>query len=112
MAKQHTVNKSQAQRIHAKRRAEERYGLALNRQDLRDVADSIQRGDAVHVQTTSNRTSVHDVKHKGIKVRVVYDRIRHNVVTFLPLGDNTNTSVAQLAEQGLLKPRVEGSSPS
>lgn len=78
-------SKSQAQRIHAKRRALQRYDLALNREQLDALVKRIQTGDNVtFVLKQSNRISHYELEIEGKKVRVVYDRERHNIVTFLP----------------------------
>lgn len=78
------MKKSVCQRIHAKRRAEERYALELNRDDLRNIVQRIQQNQATHVEKQSHRVSVFDLTYNNIDVRVVYDKNRKTIVTFLP----------------------------
>lgn len=79
------LTKTRAQRIHARRRALERYELDLNRHDLREVVESIQAGKATFVRRQSLRVSIWEVTVKGQACRVVYDKLRKTIVTFLPL---------------------------
>ena len=75
------------QRFHAKRRARERFGLELNRQDLREIAGQIQNGkDARLLGQESLRLSHWMVSYQGTEMHAVYDKKRHQVVTFLPVG--------------------------
>lgn len=78
--------KSENQRIHAKRRARERYGICLVRRDLDKMVASIQsrNGAAEIVRKVNNRISTWLVTYKGIDLPAVYDCHRHNIVTFLP----------------------------
>jgi hypothetical protein len=76
--------KKVAQRRHAKRRAAERYGLELNRHDMRTLVEQIQHGDAEFIERQSLRVSVWWVTVGGKRCRVVYDRLRKTIVTFLP----------------------------
>ncbi len=78
------MSKKSCQRIHAKRRLEERFGLTINRHQLRDLVLQIQSGKAEHLETQSNRISIKAVTVNGQKIAVVYDRNRQNIVTFLP----------------------------
>jgi hypothetical protein len=78
------MTKLHAQRRHAKLRAQERYGLSLNRIDLREIAGLIQQGKAVFLRRQSLRVSHWLVEVGGKSARVVYDRKRKTVVTFLP----------------------------
>lgn len=78
------MNKSAAQRAHAKRRALERYGLEINRHQMREIVKQIQSGKAKHLLTQSNRTSVKLVSFNNTELIAVYDKLRKNIVTFLP----------------------------
>lgn len=78
-------SKARAQRIHAKRRAYQRYGLVLNKWDLRELVTAIQSNKATHVEKRSNRVSEWDVQFHGETVRVVYDNMRKTIVTFLEM---------------------------
>lgn len=81
------MNKQKAQRIHAKRRAYERYGLQLNKASYQDIVKLIQIGQTVCVERQSSRISVHELVYQGAKMRVVYDKTRKTIATFLP-GDD------------------------
>lgn len=73
------MNKKQSQRIHAKRRAKERYGVELNSKDLKSLVTKIQKGDAEFVRKISLTRSVFIVDGR----KVVYDKLRKNIATFL-----------------------------
>lgn len=76
--------KSQSQKIHAKKRAFERYGLMLNRADLMELVNKIHNNSATLLEKQSHRVRVFLVECKGIKVPVVYDNQRKTIVSFLP----------------------------
>lgn len=76
--------KREAQRVHAKRRAAERYGLILNRSDLREIVLAIQRQQATFLFKESNRLTHYALDFQGKRVVVVYDKQRKTIVTFLP----------------------------
>ncbi len=78
-------SKKQSQKTHASRRAYERYGLRLSDNDFEDIKRLIQGGSATIVQKQSLRVSVFDLDFKETKVRVVYDKDRKQVVSFLDL---------------------------
>lgn len=82
--KRRKVRKALAQRLHAKKRASQRFGLALTTADLRQIAESIRRGNSTPIERQSNRVTLHRVEFKGEQYRVVYDRKRKEIVTFLP----------------------------
>lgn len=68
--------------LHAIRQGSARYGLSLV--EIAEVKTVIAEGRSTLVEKQSNRVSVHDVKIGNRVVRAVYDRRRHEVVTFLP----------------------------
>ncbi len=76
--------KAIAERRHASRRARERYDLRYNRHDRHDIVQQIQTGRAKFVERQSGRVSVFDITHQGVSARVVYDKHRKEIVTFLP----------------------------
>jgi len=79
-------NKAQCQRVHAKKRALERYDLDLNRDALEEIVSRIQNGVGIKmVLKQSLRISHYEMTVQEKLVRVVYDRSRKTVVTFLPL---------------------------
>ncbi|MFH0873975.1 MAG: hypothetical protein V1846_04045 [Candidatus Komeilibacteria bacterium] len=80
---------------HAKRRAWERCGLALTKADLSDIVRQIrlQSERAIFVRRYSNRVSLWLVSinvpdEKPTHHRVLYDKQRHQIVTFLPPGED------------------------
>lgn len=79
------MSKAKAQRRHARARALERYGVEVGPDTLRRIIADIQGGRSVVVQKQSLRVTVHDVEVDGTRMRVVYDRQRKELATFLPL---------------------------
>lgn len=75
-----TKTKARAQRQHAKRRAAERYGIELTARRRREIIAGIHSHKYQFVERQSHRISVFLVDG----VRVVYDRQRKELVTFLP----------------------------
>lgn len=93
-------SKDIAERKHARRRALQRYDLDLRDEDLDLITGMIQTGKATFVEKQSNRVSVFTLKFKEKDVKVVYDRQRQNIVTFLPIDGNFDTIGALLARDG------------
>ena len=86
-----TNQKRICQRIHAKRRAEQRFGLTLNRRDMRQIVLNIQSGDvelARFISRQSNRVTLWNVRWDGNWYRVVYDTTRGTLVSVLPHDSN------------------------
>lgn len=81
------MSKREAQLRHAANRALERYGLYLQRADIQWIVDEIQAGRGASVRQT-NRTSVVNLQYRdGPRMRVVYDRQRKTIVSFLPFAE-------------------------
>lgn len=78
------MDKKLAQRAHAKRRAEQRYGIRMNRDVLRQLIAQIQAGKARVLERQSLRVSVLELCIDGNPVPLVYDYKRKTIVTFLP----------------------------
>lgn len=76
--------KKRCQRIHSKKRALERYNLVLNRFDFREIIKIIHSGKTLEAYSISNRVTVHKLIYADILLRVVYDKMRKEIVTFLP----------------------------
>jgi hypothetical protein len=78
-------SKKVGQRIHARRRARQRYGATLARRDLDAIVELIRGGQSepVNIRSTSLRVSGHRVTYAGRTWIVVYDRSRHSIATFL-----------------------------
>jgi hypothetical protein len=75
-------NKLYAQRIHAKKRAIERYGLELNQEDFKKLND-LARSSPV-IKRMSNRLTLRKMVFNEDVIRVIYDSHRNQIVTFLP----------------------------
>ena len=82
-----TNEKAAAQRVHAIRRAKERYGVHLTTADLDRCVAMIQNNQSTVVARQSHRVTAHDVPLGGAAgtVRAVYDSRRKTIVTFLNL---------------------------
>lgn len=77
------MQKKKAQSIHAKRRANQRYDLTLSSKDLKEVVKRIQAGNATFIRRDSLRVTVWKILIHDTIVKVAYDRIRKQIVTFL-----------------------------
>jgi primosomal protein N'' len=69
---------------HAKRRAEERYGINLSRDLYRQVSKMIQSGQSEFVEKQTLTRTVHYVELNGHRCKVVYSKKYRGVTTFLP----------------------------
>lgn len=78
------MSKARAQTRHARVRALQRYGIELGPAGRAEIIRAIQGGRSTVVERQSRRVTVHDVELEGGVVRVVYDRQRKTLVTFLP----------------------------
>jgi hypothetical protein len=83
------LTKAQSQRAHAKRRAEERYGLSLNRNGQDEIVRKIQYGEAELVERQSNRVTIWKVCFQNTWIKVVYDSSRHTIASVLPMEDRS-----------------------
>ena len=84
------MDKAKSQRIHAKRRALQRYDISLNREDLEKIIQLIQTGKGRCIEKQSNTRTIFIVEYKGKDCKVVYDKLRKNICTFLPMEDKKN----------------------
>lgn len=73
-------SKRKAQLRHAKVRALERYGITVGNRTLAEMVQDIQQGRAEFLERQSLRVTLWRVR--GYKV--VYDRTRKTIVSFLP----------------------------
>lgn len=78
-------SKKMCEKIHAKRRAKERYDLSLNRHDLRKLIKLVQACKGIFIRKRSNRVSNWLINYQGKDLLVSYDKIRKTIITFLPL---------------------------
>ncbi len=88
------MTKAEANFIHARRRAAERYGLDFDQPLVEKIVARIQAATGAskheqqllgvhHYYSTSNRRSVWQVKIGQVWVRVVYDKDHKNLVTVI-----------------------------
>ena len=79
-------SKTRAQRIHAKRRMLERFGVIINRKDLREIALLIRNNKARFSCRKSHRITrwVIENFYKLPPMVVVYDSKRNQIVTAIP----------------------------
>ncbi len=89
------LTKRQCEAIHSKRRALERYNLSLNRHDLRDIVSMITNNQATFLLKESNTRSHWLVVYKEKKLKLVYDKPRKMIITFLPL-EEENVSIKKM----------------
>lgn len=87
MKQRPTISKSTAQRVHAKRSFKKRLGVNLTPELRRELVDKILSKKAELIHKQSNRVSIFDVNHK-IKgkqevLRLVFDKMRKNIITTL-----------------------------
>lgn len=80
------MDKRACQRLHAKKRARQRYGINLNSALNRAIIKGIQGGEYRVLAGISNTRSVFEVCIENRYIAIVYDNVRKNVVTFLPVG--------------------------
>ena len=84
--KRRRVSKGQAESIHTRRRAAERYGINLNRDARRAIVKMMQeRGQDFEGERQSNNRTIFTLPYEGTLMKVVYDKARHCLVTVLPL---------------------------
>lgn len=76
--------KAQSEKAHAIMRAEQRYGIKLNRKSYMELVKTIQSGKARFLFKETNRLSHFMVTAEGQQCHAVYDRLRGRIVTFLP----------------------------
>ena len=83
-------SKAEQQKLHAKRRIRERFGISLNDHQLAELVKQIQSSKLKLVEKQSNRISVFLAKiPSGENVRLVYDKNSHTIVTVMPEGART-----------------------
>lgn len=79
-------SKEDTVRRHARERGRERYGVEMGSNLEAFIVRQITSGRSRPVERQSLRVSVHDVTlEDGQVVRVVYDKERRQIVTFLPM---------------------------
>ena len=97
-------SKKESQIKHAIKRAKQRFELSLTKTDLIDIVRNIQNNiDCVFIKKQSNRVSIFIIKYKDQQYRVVYDKERKSIVTFLHL----NKSIEEYRDEISDKNRLE-----
>lgn len=81
------ITKKIAQKIHSKTRALERYGVKLTNKDLWKIGRKIRDGDSKLVEKLTTSRSLHEVEYNSHLFLVCYDKVRHNICSFLPKGE-------------------------
>ena len=95
------MTKAQAETVHAKRRAAERLGVNLNKENRRTLIHAIQHGELHFVRRQSLRVSVFRAIINDQEVDIVYDRSRKRIITFLyPEEDYNNENQTNDTTQG------------
>jgi len=69
---------------HTKKRAEERYGVSLNKYARREIVQMIQSNQAEFVAKHSNNRTLWKVPYQNETLNVVYDKQRQTLCTVLP----------------------------
>lgn len=69
---------------HAQRRALERFGIDYTREMRNALVGDIQTMRGEFLESKSNRISIWAVDYKDKTYAVVYDKIRREIVSFLP----------------------------
>lgn len=78
------MTKTEACRIHIKRRFKERFGLDINRHDIRDLVDDIQKGNNIlYAKRLTSRVTAFNMNFKNTRCVVLYDKNRKVPVTVL-----------------------------
>lgn len=81
------LSKKLAERRHSVRRALQRYKIELTRDRRKNIIKLIQNGEGHLIERQSRRLSLWSVNVPGLgcgTVKVIYDKNRKEIVTFLP----------------------------
>jgi hypothetical protein len=71
-------------KAHLRKRAEQRYGLSLGKEAVREINSKIQNNQAEFVERQSYSRSLWKVEHGGQVLNVVYNNNLHTACTVLP----------------------------
>jgi hypothetical protein len=83
----HDKKTPQKLNAHAKQRAEERYGLNLNKTARHEIVHMIQTDQAEFVGKESNTRTLWRVRYQDHDLNIVYDKARNTLCTVLPRDD-------------------------
>lgn len=79
------AKKQITQQIHALKRLSERFVTDSKAEDLRAIAKLIRSKKSIHIKKQSLTRQIHIVEFKGQSIPVVYDKLRNQVATVLPV---------------------------
>lgn len=79
-----SLTKAKCQKIHFKRRLEERMGIKYTQKVNDDLIHKIRIGQIDVVKRQSRRTSIYRINYEQKDLFIVYDHIRGTLVTVLP----------------------------
>ncbi len=77
-------DKRTAQKLHAYRRLEQRFGITINKAEYEALVSQIRCGQTDGIRETL-RVAHHRMTVKGIDLVAVYDKQRLSIVTFIPV---------------------------
>lgn len=75
------TTKLKCERLHCKRRAMERFNLALNHKDMAEMVKLIQTQKAVFIRKRTNRITLWRLNYRDNEMMIVYDNKRHQIVS-------------------------------
>lgn len=79
--------KKKCQMIHLKYRWADRVGGSLTQKTYDDILFMIKNYKTKLIHKQSNRVSIHEVKIENKTIKVVYDKLRSQIVTVIPIGE-------------------------
>lgn len=79
-----SADKKYAQRVHAKNRLKERYGIEINRHDYIALCSMIQNNHGIFMVRQSRNRSIWVLRFQQKWLAVVYDKERKQIASFLP----------------------------
>jgi hypothetical protein len=77
--------KKVGQQRHAKLRAEQRFGLSLSRDNIKDIVHMIQKGYATFVRSATVIKTMWVIGFRGRNLYVAYDKSTKMITTVMPL---------------------------
>lgn len=80
------MTKTQASKIHFKNRFKERFGVQINRNDIRELVSDIKEGaNIIKSDRLSLRVTAHTMIFKRKRCVILYDKVRKVPVTALTI---------------------------
>ena len=83
MPKRKKGEKTKALNRHASKRALQRYGISITKEDRKRLIELVRSNGTTIVEQQSGRVSIHEAEHEGQVVRFAYDKSRGAIITFL-----------------------------